>query len=766
MDLAASLLDASHAEHQPLLTRIDKARARTRCAATPVAVGEVGGGGAAGGRGHDRSRSRFFSVRSSATRRSSRKQRSAKHAVEQRGIAEEQKTEADAAASAGRRAKRTSPSKQTTEPAEAARPKIAVTRAAAGRRARRRSPSSRSSKAEASQAGRGVRGLHRPDRPGECEDQRQRLRLRAAAARCEQAGAAELGMGPARCICASWALATYKAAGPVDAVAYSPDGKSFATGDLDGKVTVRDAQTGDVRFQVPHGQYVLSVAYSPDGKQIAAGSSDKTIQILDAATGNVRSARLTGHTDGVLSRAILARWPATAQRLVRQHGPAVGPRHAAQTLQEFKGHSWWVWAAEFSPDGNRIVTAGQDGKAIVWEKRERWSRRSSSGDQNPQPAAAPPTAQPLRTAHRVHRPQRRRLRAPLLAQWQARRHRRLRQARDDLEPGRSAAGRHRASDSTTSPTRNSNYMRLAGHDGPVRSVSFSPNGQLVLSGSEDNTVRIWDVAGGEAVKALRGHGRACGRARSRPMANGCFPAARTSACGCGTCKAIRKSRVLHATVFAGHEDAVLSARYSRDGKKIVTASRDRTASLWDAASGKPLERFEEGHEFLVSGAVFLPDGRRLATGAGDNSVRIWDLDCRHATGRARRRPAASARSPCRPMAIGSRPAAPAPISSCGTPTPAKPLATLSGHDAEVSALMFSPAGRAAGQRRQSRPRAALAAKTAGPAVGRSTASSSATAARSPPCDSRPMASGSSRPAATTPAANGTSPPAKSNGNSC
>src|SRR4029077_6226883 len=87
----------------------------------------------------------------------------------------------------------------------------------------------------------------------------------------------------------------------------------------------------------------------------------------------------------------------------------------------------------------------------------------------------------------------------------------------------------------------------------------------------------------------------------------------------------QETRVLHATVFSGHEDAVLSARYSRDGKNIVTASRARTASLWDAARGKPLRRFEEGHEFLVSGAVVLPDKKRLATGAGDNSVRIWDL---------------------------------------------------------------------------------------------------------------------------------------------
>ena len=51
--------------------------------------------------------------------------------------------------------------------------------------------------------------------------------------------------------------ANYRAAAPVVAVAYSPDGKSFVTGDQDGKVSVRDAQSGDVRLQAPLGQYVL-----------------------------------------------------------------------------------------------------------------------------------------------------------------------------------------------------------------------------------------------------------------------------------------------------------------------------------------------------------------------------------------------------------------------------------------------------------------------------------------------------------------------------
>ena len=150
--------------------------------------------------------------------------------------------------------------------------------------------------------------------------------------------------------------------------------------------------------------------------------------------------------------------------------------------------------------------------------------------------------------------------------------------------------------------------------------------------------------------------------------------------------------MLHSTVFSGHADAVLSARFSPDGKEIVTASRDRTAALWDVASGKRLRQFEEGHEFLATSAVFFADGRRLATGAGDNTVRIWDVALGTQTGRARAdRPARHARRR-RPAAIGSSPAAPTNDAKIWDAHSGQSLANLSGHKAEISAAAFSPQG--------------------------------------------------------------------------
>ena len=67
-----------------------------------------------------------------------------------------------------------------------------------------------------------------------------------------------------------------------------------------------------------------------------------------------------------------------------------------------------------------------------------------------------------------------------------------------------------------------------------------------------------------------------------------------------------------------------SAAFSPDGKRIVTASSDKTARIWDAASGKPIGEPLKGHEDAVNSAAFSPDGRRIVTGSWDKTARIWD----------------------------------------------------------------------------------------------------------------------------------------------
>ena len=68
----------------------------------------------------------------------------------------------------------------------------------------------------------------------------------------------------------------------------------------------------------------------------------------------------------------------------------------------------------------------------------------------------------------------------------------------------------------------------------------------------------------------------------------------------------------------------MTAAYSPDGKRIVTASLDHTARVWDTDSGRPLA-VVQGHQNSVWSAAYGPDGKRIVTASSDNTARVWDV---------------------------------------------------------------------------------------------------------------------------------------------
>ncbi len=117
-------------------------------------------------------------------------------------------------------------------------------------------------------------------------------------------------------------------------------------------------------------------------------------------------------------------------------------------------------------------------------------------------------------------------------------------------------------------------MTLLGHKERVKSVAFSPDGKRMVSGSLDETVRVWDVATGDELITLR-----------------------------------------------GHTNEIYSIVFSPDGEHIISGSNDTTIKIWDSATGAELMTLR-GHGQSINLVAFSPDGKRMVSGSYDKTIKV------------------------------------------------------------------------------------------------------------------------------------------------
>ncbi|KAG8692328.1 hypothetical protein FRC08_009843 [Ceratobasidium sp. 394] len=219
--------------------------------------------------------------------------------------------------------------------------------------------------------------------------------------------------------------------GMVMSVAFSHDGCRIGSGSEDGTLRIWDSKTGATILGPlqGHSTWAYAVAFSPDGQLLASASEDKTVRIWHAETGAAALEPLRGHSDGVNSVA----FSPDGGTLISGSGDrtvrAWDTKTGASLLGPLQGHSQPVSSVAFSSDGEFIASGSWDSTVLVWDAK-------------------------MGTITRILEDQTVRI-------WEA------------------ATG--------------ANVLKpLRGHSHAVRSVTFSPDGHRIVSGSDDGTIRVWD----------------------------------------------------------------------------------------------------------------------------------------------------------------------------------------------------------------------------------------------------------------------------------
>jgi eukaryotic-like serine/threonine-protein kinase len=418
----------------------------------------------------------------------------------------------------------------------------------------------------------------------------------------------------------------------------SPDGTCVIAADSRGTARIWDAKTGQI-IGVPleHKQTVWSASFSPDGTRVVTGCHDKSARIWDVRTGQIIGVPLE-HKFGVFdanfspdgTRVVTAGDDKTARIWDARTGEAIGP-----SLE----HKQLVWSANFSPDGTRVVTACQDKTARIWDAKTGQiigvplEHKVSVSKAKFSPDGTRVLTVGSDRAVRIWDVRTGDVIGPPLEQDA----KGIGAIRANFSPD----GTHVVTDNGTTvaiwdPGTGKLVSAPLEHNGPVRSANFSPDGTRVVTVSSDETARIWDAKTGQLIGVPLEQKSAVSGANLTPDGKRVFysNSIRWANFNPDSTRVVIASDDKTARIwdvvtgkFVGppleHKEAVRMANFSPDGTRVVTASGDKTARIWDAKTGEsigpPLEHYSG-----VFIAHFSPDGTHVLTACDDGTLRIWD----------------------------------------------------------------------------------------------------------------------------------------------
>jgi WD40 repeat protein/tRNA A-37 threonylcarbamoyl transferase component Bud32 len=360
----------------------------------------------------------------------------------------------------------------------------------------------------------------------------------------------------------------------VACVAFAPGAARFATADMQGNVTIREASNGRARRALAGtGSAVVGLALAPGREKVALATADCALWLWDPADGQRVE---LGRGDGVAEELVFSpdgRMMAAGRGATIKVWDTTTRRECA----EVAGDPGRLRALALSPDGRKLAVS-----------RERTSALWDLAGDRPVWVAAPEAG----LAHTfAFTPDGREL---ILGR----------------EDPRIWVSHLDTRDEPPAPR---------GHDDELWSLAFSPDGRALASGSDDETIKLWDTRTWRETASWRAHDGTVSSLAYSPDGN-----ALASAGLDGTVKLWDPAGFRERARLLGHTDRVRSVVFSPDGRTLATAGSDRRILLWDPATGRRRATLV-GHSDVIRALAVSPDGRTLASASNDKTIRLWDL---------------------------------------------------------------------------------------------------------------------------------------------
>ncbi len=429
---------------------------------------------------------------------------------------------------------------------------------------------------------------------------------------------------------------TYEAANQgdlgINALAYSPDGRWLAMGDLEGTIRVWDTSSWQEKWKVFFGGSgtvpgVRALAFSSDSRFLASGRDTGT-QVWDVATG--RQIANMNDNGQVFSIAFSpdGRWVASGVEGVTSVWDVATGHQVSHVDSSAE-------LVQFSPDGKLVASGGNDGMITVWEAEtgKIVTRKTQVAHQDPN--------NPSAVTAIVFSPD---------GRWIA--------SGDGDSVGAFTVPRFPVGGTILVwETKTGQEVARLKHTDAIRSLAFSPDGQWLASGSYDSTAQVWNVKTGQRISefiegtpvnvvSFAGQGRWVvssswdGMARVWDAANGTEIARMTTESPTHIDAMAQRPNTNQIAIGdnmgrvwvwelqdpenikAEFQGSVSSLGYSPDGKSIIAGSWDKTARILDAKSGNQESQVTDDGKVVT--AIFSPDGRYAAAGSLAGTVQVWE----------------------------------------------------------------------------------------------------------------------------------------------